>query len=66
VTPSLASDGDAEQAPDEQLPLTPQVPAVAAESPEEDQVLPPTSPPKKGQLFRAHPHTPDELRLVNN
>ncbi|KAI0249908.1 hypothetical protein BJV78DRAFT_1224193 [Lactifluus subvellereus] len=47
VTPSLTSDGDAEQGPDEPSPPTPpQVPTVAIESPEEEEALPPPSPAK--------------------
>ncbi|KAI9440138.1 hypothetical protein H4582DRAFT_1579162 [Lactarius indigo] len=49
VTPSLTSDGDAEQAPDEPLPRTPpQVPTTVADEPEELEVelLPPPSPPQ--------------------
>ncbi|KAH9057847.1 hypothetical protein EDB87DRAFT_975403 [Lactarius vividus] len=49
VTPSLTSDGDAEQGPDEPLPRTPpQVPTAIADEPEELQVelLPPPSPPQ--------------------
>jgi hypothetical protein len=46
VTPSLTSDGDAEQGLDEPLPPTPpQVPTVAIASPEEEEALPPSSPP---------------------
>ncbi|KAH9178387.1 hypothetical protein EDB89DRAFT_1930943 [Lactarius sanguifluus] len=49
VTPSLTSDGDAEQGPDEPLPRTPpQVPTAIADEPEELEVelLPPPSPPQ--------------------
>ncbi|KAH9029878.1 hypothetical protein EDB85DRAFT_2147123 [Lactarius pseudohatsudake] len=49
VTPSLTSDGDAEQGPDEPLPRTPpQVPTAIADVPEELEVelLPPPSPPQ--------------------
>jgi hypothetical protein len=49
VTPSLTSDGDAEQGPDEPLPRTPpQVPTTVVDEPEELEVepLPPPSPPQ--------------------
>jgi len=49
VTPSLTSDGDAEQGPDEPLPRTPpQVPTAVVDEPEEQEVEPlsPPSPPQ--------------------
>jgi hypothetical protein len=70
VTPSLTSDGDPEQVPDEPLPPTPpQVSVVTAESPEEE-VLSPVSSPQKGTAVprpptpprRAQPHE----RLVHS
>ena len=58
VTPSLTSDGDAEQGPDEPPPPTPpQVPTVPVDSPEEEEALPPP-PPAKIETPVPRPPTP--------
>jgi len=47
VTPSLTSDGDAEQGPDEPSPPTPpQIPAVVVQRPDEAEEVLPQSPPR--------------------
>ena len=64
VTPSLTSDGDAEQGPDEPLPRTPpQVPTTVVDEPEELGVGPlptpsPPQPPTKKVTPVARPPTP--------
>jgi len=56
VTPSLTSDGDPEQGPDEPLPPTPpQVPAIVVQEPVEVEEAPPPPP---------SPHDPEEVTPV--
>lgn len=65
VTPSLTSDGDAEQGPDEPLlpPTPPHVPTVVVQAPEEEEeALPPPPPPPEPEKVMAVPLPPTPPR----